>query len=318
MICVGAWAQEPTCRVELPVLVILPDGALVQRLGPEGFVGRNMKGPVPLESVETERGARRILFVVETGKHVPEAARKIEAAVISEILSKASPEDAFGLLTTHGPRKEIRFQESREALQAAVNEIEEGMKGKNQEDGVLDSLFEGADWFQPGRTGDAIVVLTMGIEKNHQVSFVKVRDRLAGAGIRLFGLQLGMLISGYIQGGIGMGPGGQMIPTASISANQESLFALSMDTGGFASLENAEGDPQKRYKLTGERLRGVRYIALQEYKAVVEYYRIRVQSPPKETVLDLADPIRKQLPQAMVIYPKSTLMCPQGANPSKR
>ncbi|MBZ5528778.1 MAG: hypothetical protein LAN71_12865 [Acidobacteriia bacterium] len=303
--------------MELPVLVTLPSGALVQRLGPEGFVGRGVKGPIPLESVETERGARRILFVVENAKRVPEAARKIEAAVIREIVSKADAEDVFGLLTARGPRKEIRFGESRESLQAAANEIEAGMKGKNQEDAVLDSVYEGAGWFQPGRAGDAIFVLTMGIEKNNQVSFDKVRDRLTGAGIRVFGFQLGMLISGYIYGGVGMGPGGQLIPTANISANRENFFALSMDTGGFASLENAEGDPQKRYRLTDERLRVVQYMAAQEYKAAVEYYRVRVQNPPKEMVLDLAEAIRKQIPQAMVIYPKTALACSPYSNSPK-
>lgn len=318
MICATISAQEPTCTVDLPVLVALPNASLVQKLDSYGFVARGKQGSISIESVETERGPRRILFVVEDGKHVPEAARKIEAAIITEILSKADTEDAFGLLTTRGPRKEIRFNESREALQATANEIAAGMKGKDQADGVLDSVFEGVDWFQPRQTGDAIVLLTMGIESSHRVSYAKVWNRLAGGGIRLFGLQLGMLISGYYHTGIGMGPSGQMTITADVDPNRENLFALSRDTGGFAGIEDVQGDPWKQYKLKEDRLRAVRYMAMQEYKAVVEYYRIRIQHPPKGALLDLADPIRKQLPQAMVIYPRNALECSPGPDLPKR
>jgi hypothetical protein len=338
----AASAQESSCTLELSALVKLPNASLVQRLGVDGFAASSKKGPVRIESVETDHGPRRILFVVENGKDVPAPARKIEAAILSEILSNARAEDSFALLTTKELRKEIRFDTGMEALQVAVKEIETSVPDKSKEAAVLDTVLQAIDWFQPCRAGDAIFVLTMGMESSHPTRYSKVWEALGNAHIRLFGVQLGeaeffvkthgpvsvigmstpgQLSADIIPGGpvtIDMSQNGRVVTEIATVPREvilENLFSLSRGTGGFAGLVNLQGEPWKKYKLTDDRLRAIRYIGLQEYKAMEEYYRIRIQRPPQRLFLDLAPAIRQQVPEARVIYAKSALDCSPGSTP---
>jgi hypothetical protein len=311
-------AQGTGCMVELPAIVVLPDASLVQRLGTGGFVAHDKSGPAKIEAVGSDRNARRILLVVETGKQVPSSARKVQAEILTEILKNARPEDSFALLTMRGPRREIRFGATHEMLTSSIEEIETGVAGKNQEGGALDTIFEGIDWFHPPKAGDAILVLTMGIESNHRVSFAKVRDGLVKARIHLFGFQLGPIIGGYYRTGFGASAFGQTVPTAWIDPNHENLFALSKYTGAFVALENAEGDPWKEYQLTDQRLHAIRHVAHQEYQAIVEFYKIQVQGSPKDLVIDLTDSIRRQLPQAEVSYPRNFPDCIDVLAPARQ
>jgi hypothetical protein len=281
--------------------------------------------------------------VVETGKRVPAAARKIESAILSEILSSAREGDSFAMLTTREPRKEFRFDAGREALQAAVDEIESSLPDKNKEAGVLDAVAEGIGWFQKHREGDAILLLTMGTESSHRTTYAKVRESLTSAHVRLFGVQLGGSAGtrysvDYI---VATGPAGQVIlsmppgmgavdqvtvgmaPVAPIGPTGigispddfENFFTLSRGTGGFGGLVSLQGESWNKYKLTDDRLKAVKYIGEQEYKAMVEYYRIRIQRPAQHFSLELSDPIRKQLPQARVIYGISDRTCAPSSNP---
>src|SRR5690348_7989992 len=88
-ICAGLFAQEPRCSVEIPAIVALSDATLVQRLGSDGFVAHSERGPAKIEGVSSDRGTRRILFVVETGKQIPSTVRKVEAEILTEILKNA-------------------------------------------------------------------------------------------------------------------------------------------------------------------------------------------------------------------------------------
>jgi hypothetical protein len=307
--CETVRARQSPCGVDFPVNVILPDGALVRKLSPETFIAHGKHGPIPVESVTIDTGARRVLFVVETGKSLPAAARRIQATVLSEIMSNARPEDSFALLTARGPRVAVDFSSSRDQLKGALEELGLPPGGKDQGGGVLDTLIEAADWFHQPQPGDSIVVMTMGIESPHRVSYSQVRDSLAVRLIRLFGFQLGQIIGGYYQTGISIAPNGSTMPSASIAPNRENVFALSHESGGTIFLENTQGGPWREYKLTDENLQGAKRSADQTYKAVIEYYRVRVESPPKDFVLELAEPVKSQLPQARIMYPKHFPEC---------
>jgi hypothetical protein len=297
--------------VALPTIVALPNAALVQRLGTDGFVARDKNGPAKIKTVISDRGPRHVLFVVETGKQVPPAVRNVEMEILAEILKDARQEDSFALLTAHGPRREVRFGTSKETLKSTVEEIGVGASGKNEGNGLLDAIFEGIDWFRPYNAGDAVIVLTLGIESNHQVSFAKVRDGLAKEGIHLFGFQLGPFFAGSYNTYLSTTPFGQLSLTGWFDPNRENLFALSRYTGGFVALENAEGDPQKAYQLTDQRLHAIRHAAQQEYKAIVEFYIIKIEGSPKNLEIDLAESIRRELPKAEVIYPRNSQNCSQ-------
>lgn len=315
-ICVGIFAQERPCTVEMPAIVALPDATLVQRLASDAFVAHLKKGPTRIDGVISDRGPRHILFVVETGKQVPPTVRKVEAEILTEILKNARQQDSFALLTAHGQRREVQFGTSKETLKSTVEEIGVGASGKNEGNGVLDAIFEGIDWFRPHNAGDAVIVLMLGIESNHQVSFAKVRDGLAKEGIHLFGFQLGPFFEGSYSGYLSTTPFGQLSLTGWFDPNRENLFALSRYTGGFVALENAEGDPQKEYHLTDQRLHAIRHAAQQEYKAILEFYRIQVEGSANDLEIDLADSLRRELPKAEVIYPRNSQSCLKVSAPA--
>ncbi len=286
----------------------LPDASLVRGLAVNDFFAHGKKGPAKIVSVSTDRSPRQILFVVETGKQVPPDARKVQAEMLTEIFKNARIEDSFALLTTRGPKREIRFGASKETLSSAVSEIRIGVTGKQEDSGVLDTVLDGIDWFQEHKEGDAVFVLAMGIESSHRASFSKVRDSLVSSDVHLFGVQLGPFIGGFYQMGMAISFG-QTFPTAWIDPNLENMFALSRYTGGFAAIENTEGDPQKQYHLTDERLHQIRYVARQQYKAITEFYKIQIQGYSKDLQIDLSEKVRKQLPQAQVSYPRNLQNC---------
>ena len=307
--CIAAAAQESACLTDVPTLVTLPDYGLVRQLGPDQFLAHDKHGSVRIEAVETRRGPLRVLFVVETGKTVSEAARRVQTEVISEMLSSGKPEDSFALLTAHGPRTEVHFGANKEDLAAVVREIAKGISGKNQTGGVLDAIQEATEWFQPRREGDAILALTTGIESNSNTSYGRVRDSLLKAHVRLFGFQLGPIIGGYYRMGPIANAGGQPVFTVSFDRNEDNLFSLTRETGGFSAWENTAGDSMKEYRLTDERLQAVRQMGLQVRKAVTEYYSVRLTHPADGFVLELATSVRKDLPQAQIDYPMRFQEC---------
>jgi hypothetical protein len=318
LVCCTAFADERSCTEQLPVIVLLPGGALVRKLDKAQFVVRNKNNTLPVHSLTTDNGARRTVFVVETGGRVTEAARKIEAGVLSEILSNARPEDSFALLTADGPREEVRFGENRELLQSAVREFGIKPQGKQHPTGVLDAVSEAITWLQPHQSGDAILVMTMGIEQimtmgieqtYSHISYAKEREALISSGIRLFGFQLGPLIAGsWIPG---------RFPSQSslgiLSGNYESLQSLTRESGGFDYVENTV-DLDKTYVLTDERLQVLKGGGRQIYRAIAEYYLVTVEAPHKDFVIDLSDKIRTKLPNATVVYPRKTISCAPTAD----
>jgi hypothetical protein len=331
--------------VDFPALVELPDASLVQRLRTDGFVARTKEGPIQIKSVETDTGPRRILFVVESGKNVPAATRKLEAAILTEILSNANAQDSFALLPTQKSIKEVRFGASRETLGAVVKDLEDTLPVRGEEERVLDSLQEATGWFQQQQGGDSIIVLTTGLEGNPRVlglegyrrsTYAEVKEALIKAHVRVFGVQFGQISGGNVNSDsivgsgfrapliVEQGPEGPMIlgggPFGVHKAppylyDLGDLHTLSRSTAGFAGLLNLQGQSWKPYKVTDHRLKAVTYLGMQEYKAIEEYYRIRISHPPRHFSLDLADPIRKQLPHATVIYPEDVPACSPAATP---
>ena len=315
LVASSAAPQELPCNRAIPVNVVLPNGGLIRRLPGDGFVAQDKKEPIRIQSVTTDTGPRRIVFVAEDGKPMPKAARKIESEVILDILSKARAEDSFALVSARGPEEKVQFGASRDAVKAAAQELENQPKGKNREEGVLDALLEATTWLQPPRPGDSIVLITMGLESPHEAGFSKVRRALADGRIRVFGFLLGQLVAGYSSPtpiNVTLATGGMFMPTDGISLNRENVFALALSSGGVVSQENTDS-PFREYKLTDDRLRSLEHSGEQMYKAITEYYLVDLASPSPDLVIDLAAPIRSQLPKATVLYPRLLPDCPAGA-----
>lgn len=307
--CPAAFAQGPKCQVSVPALVVLSNASLMRNMKADDFVSLDKQRPVVVQSVRTVVAPRRILFVVETGRHLKADVRAVEAEIISEMLKSARPGDSFALTTANGPYVEVRFGADRDVLKAAVNEIRSGLRAKSSEEGVLDAILRSVEWFLPAQEGDAIVVLALGVEDAHKSSYGKVRKRLADAGIRVFGFQLGPYMAGYIQSNAAYSFGGYFIPTSTIAPNRESLIHLSAYTGGLMATENAQGEGWTTYKLTDERLEKIRYMARQEAKAIAEFYELSLEGPVRDLALAVSPAVQQQFPQAEAVYPRNSKLC---------
>jgi hypothetical protein len=308
-------AQQSACTARIPATVYLPDGVLLRHLRPNQFVAHSKSENLSISSAPEASGGRRVVFVVETGKRLPDAARKIQAGVLSEIISVSAPDDMLGLVTAHGPRLEVPLGENREALKNAIDAMENAPNRQTQQNGILDSIQEAAMWLEPHQEGDAIVVLTMGIERDSShASFGKVKDKLVSSGVRLFGFQLGMVVSGIYSIGVSALPGGSgYIPHAYVSPNEESLNALSVSSGGFLFAEDTEGT-LKTYRLTDQRLTALKNGGKQFYKAIREYYLLGLQVSAGNIELDIAAEVRARVPKAEVAYPRKKDYCTSAAN----
>ncbi len=302
------WAQRP-CPVDVPVNVVLPNGSLIRRLGSQAFVAQRKDSSIPIASVSNETGPRRILLVVESGGRLRKVSREVAHIFLSELLANARSQDSFALLTVRGPRIEVPFGASRETVLAAVNDLLTPPKARKQPD-IDDVIPEAVIWFKQPLPGDSIVLLTMGTDEERNTPHTKVAAALAANRVRLFGSQLGRLpssgwvvVGGSAKGGL---PPGSAIPLLT----EGNITRLAEESGGFAFLENTEGDPWRQYKLTDERKLEIKRLAGQLYKGIIEYYVVRANSPAPEFQLDLADPVRKDLPNARVVYPRSLARCP--------
>src|ERR1041384_4616637 len=68
--CPAAFAQGPKCQVSVPALVVLSNASLMRNMKADDFVSLDKQRPVVVQSVRPVVAPRRILFVVETGRHL--------------------------------------------------------------------------------------------------------------------------------------------------------------------------------------------------------------------------------------------------------
>jgi len=281
--------------------VVIPGAAGVPDLTAGAFSAHDRRGPIRVRSIRSDHGPRRIIFVVETGKRMPPPARKIQAAVISGILSEARPGDSFALITAGGPPTELPFGSSREAILATAAQLVDPPQGKAKGLRPLDAVLEATRWLQPPQAGDAIFALVFSLEGRHRASFSEVRDALAAGGIRFFGVELGhvtqpnpesldsaSLMGGYLN--ISHAPVG----------NVDHLIQLCRDSGGIFAWENTAGG--RRYDLTQGRLEGLVAAAKCMYRAATAYYVLELDSAGRDLVVGFAPGIEEKYPGALEPY----------------
>ncbi|MBZ5543683.1 MAG: hypothetical protein LAO07_08390 [Acidobacteriia bacterium] len=332
-VCHPGLAQQPACTV--PATVVAPDLSPAQKasldamdwqpplpslkyqwldfitpllesvpvtnLSADAFVARDKKGPIRVLSATYDRGPRRVILVAENGKKMPAAARKIEAAVISDVLSKARTEDSFALLTARGPRVDLHFGSSREAIRAAAEQLENPPRGKPGKGGVLDAVLEATTWFQPPRAGDSIFVLALHAESKHRASFSEVRATLAVGHIRVFACELGQISQPNPEDLQHTSfDGGYSSTTYIPVGNVDHLVALSNGSGGLTVGEDTE---KRNYTLSDGRLKRLQYEAEIMYKAVTEHYLVGLDSASPNLSIRLASSVLSGTPWATVSYP---------------
>jgi hypothetical protein len=248
---------------------------------------------------------------------VPERVRVAEYRIVADMLSEARPEDSFGLLTARGPEKEVSFGQSRDAILAAVRELETNTDSKDRGNGVLDALMAAAGWFNEPRGGDAILLMTMGLESEHHASFKQVRKELTDRQVRIFSLLFAPRMLGTITGPTvrlsQTGP--QLVFDQTYLLNREDESSLSWGSGGYSVQVDIVGGGQREERLTEEKLEALKTAASRMQSAITEYYRLTFNSSPAQITLGLASDLKNKVPNIVVIYPKQFPACPVAKNP---
>lgn len=324
----GRWQELPPRLYRHERLTVMPAGKAIA--GPPRdwlfayeprLLGR--KHPVTIESVTVNRGPRRITFVAENGADMTPEARQVESAVITDVLSKARPEDAFALLTAGGPRTALRFGSSKAELLAAAKALAKPPVASANSEGVRDALLEAAKWFDGHRPGDAIFVMTMGLEgatpgffgtlrnattlglaQKDEASFGRVRAAVLRAHIRVFGLQLGR----YYAYGTCSPPMlcGSAVDEFGSAAPRDELLRLCRASFGEFAQANTE---EEGYKLTAARLAHMKSHAETMYRAASEYYILGLSSTSKNLVIGLKPKVQNQFPFSFVFYSPDIPSC---------
>ena len=310
-------AQEKTCPVDLPVGLIDNKGTLLEGLTPQDLTIRQNKQSLAIESVKYDSAPRRVLLLLDTSARLPVDARKAEVALARYLLSRGRGQDSFGLLTARGPLRQVHFEDGKESILRALQDLsadpKEAMKGEN----ILDTMVQGITWFGQPRPGDAILIMAdhleesneptqfigrtisgtgpmQGVvtdrgpsfEKQSRIKFGAVTRMLAEHQLRVFGLQLGALKSAPLAG--------------KVDPNDENLFGISLATGGFVVFDPV--DSFGSYVLTESRLQTLQDMAWRLYATISQFYVVRVESKASHTPwkLELAKDLRSN---TRALYP---------------
>src|ERR1700674_62526 len=171
----AAWAQQKSCRVDLPVGVVGMDGALLNGLTAQDVTVRLRKQTLPIETVGYDAGPRRVLFILDTSSRLRPEARKAETILVGYVLSKARPSDTFALLTARGAFRQVRFEEGRDAILKAVQELAADPKEPAKTPNILDTVMEGVTWFGEPRPGDAMILMADHLEESNSQGQIQGR-----------------------------------------------------------------------------------------------------------------------------------------------
>jgi hypothetical protein len=311
-----ASAQPAGCpATELGMNVVLPNGKTVEGLTTQNLVARTKHDTVAIDSLTFDTSPRRILLVLDMGRDLVADARRAQLEIASYLVHGGRETDSFGLLTTRGPLRKVRFDAGHDAVSAAIAELHDKKAGPSVDNGILDAVREGISWFQNPAPGDAIIVMASQIEKNKSATYAQVANALAKNRIRLFSIALGPILAGTY-----FSPLNAFAPHNegwTFAPNEENLSALTWNSGGYMLFEETQ-DPWKEYKLSDAHLQHLLEEAARMYVAIATFYRVSIHAPSglkhrESWKLDLTDNIRKKVPHAYMVYPRLLEPCPAEA-----
>jgi hypothetical protein len=268
-----------------------PRSGPIHNLTTGAFVARDKRDFIPVESVETDRGPRRFVFVAENGRLVTLAQRQVEAESVKAILSKAGPKDSFGLLTAGGPRVALPLGSNRDTILVAAEGLAHAKASSTPGEEVTDALVEATMWFGSHQSGDSIFLLDrIPNSAGNRRDDSRLQAALASRQVGLFTLGLDIMIWGC-EGGCVESP----------------LIELSDRSGG--DWEEMAPLPRKRQAKDAS-LKAARVEAENLYDVASQFYVLRLQRTSPETMIGLSLQELYRLPYATVTYPRPLPVCP--------
>jgi hypothetical protein len=312
-------AQQACKASEITIGVISGNGDSFRGLAAQDFAAATQKKPVVVKSLAFDDGPRRVLFVVESGKHLPAESQRVAHELLQAMVDAGRPQDSFALMIARGPGQGVKFGEDRSTLAQALSRAGDSKGGKDP--GVLDAVMEGIESFGEPQSGDAIVLIAADTEGNHKANAKTVAKALDQHRIRLFGLALGPITarssvaSGTSTSTTGRGlaqvtPGvGEFV----YDTGDENFFPLTTNSGGLV-LVVINGAGSRSYNMDDVRVRQeIRQKGVSLFNMVSSFYRMQIEPPqlarPEGWTLKVNDDIRKHAPAMFLLYPRELGPC---------
>jgi hypothetical protein len=304
---VAAQAQSNSCSVSLPVALVDHKGNLLGGATAKDLTVQLHKQTLPIESIAYDTGPRRVLFVADTGRHLPAEVRKMEFALMTHLLNTARTGDTFGLLTTRGALRQVRFEDGNAAVSKAVQELSSDAKEANRAGPMLDTIAEGLGWFEAPKPGDAILLMSdqlvpydtkvqfrgghavdVGpLNENSKTTFKRLVELVASHKTRVFGVQFS----------------GALLDPATYQPTDENLLGLAIGSGGYVVVDAMT--PFGGYQLTSARVEDLQKKVYQLSGAIAEFYAVNVKAPAalqkQQWKIELASDLRRN---TYALYPR--------------
>jgi hypothetical protein len=303
----AAQAQNNSCSVTLPVALVDHRGNLLGGATAKDLTVQLRKQMLLIESLTYDTGPRRLLFIADTGRHLPAEVRKMEYALMAHLLSTARTGDTFALLTARGVSRQVRFEDGKDAVSKAVQELSSDAKEDKKAGAMLDTIAEGLSWFGAAKQGDAVLLMSDQLvpydtksqfrngyyvdvqpaQENSKTTFKKAAESLASHQVRAFGVQF----SGVLHN------------PDTYEATDENLLGLCIGSGGYVIVDAMT--PQGGYQLTNTRIDDLQKKVYQLTGAIAEFYVVKVKAPAaiekQQWKIELASDLRKN---TYALYPR--------------
>lgn len=304
----ASFAQSATnCSIDLPVVVMLRDGRNVDGVPADGLVVSENKIELHVKRIVPDKGARRVLLVVDDGSGITDIDRKIETTTLTNILEHARPQDEFALRTARGPRVELPFGTDRATLLSAIAKLNDKERGHSA-DAVLTEVEDGLKWFGDSKDGDAVFTVGAYLNEQFAPALGEVENELQRRNVRMFTLFLRTQPLHFTWFGplADQWPGGGWV-----GPDPNNIVTLTFASGGYLYDEDT-GD-ETRYKLTDERLRWLEQVTWRMYSAIDSIYAVQIDVPRgvigKKLTVELASAVKAKIPSAFTLFPWQIRSC---------
>jgi len=294
--------QDPCLNRTVLANVLTPDGTQVRSLVAANFRATLRGQPVDIESGGYNIGDRRVVVLLDVSASMVSDRSKLEASTTfsGNLLSSTPLLVSFALLTfTDRVEDEVNFGQGRRAVSDELAKVDttnwERVK-RDHKTAWLDTVLEALRRLEPPRRGDAICLITDGVDNASNTHPTQVRKALLRSGVRLFGL----LIADPSFPGRDLVQEGFGFP--------EDLRGLVVDSGGSIMTLTYPDPTAPRRPWSQAMLSYARQLGVE----ISEFYELNLTLPgplskPREWKLEVVDSkVNKHL---QIVYPRQLASC---------
>jgi hypothetical protein len=311
-ILIFLWGTVSFAQQAVPVSIVSLSGAKVPELASANFAASYKGKAIRVGSASVDSTVRRIVLLLDVSDSM--LGRDSEAdwnfpLDVAENLLAAMPSSTVVGLSALGTELEHITSPTyhRKTLKDEVEVIRKARWSFSKHDqadtSIRDAIIAGAKLFDHPQLGDALYVITDGIDNTSEAEIEEVYEALACRGIRLFTFVVSRRVDNRF--------------TSATSAAQRTMRELSEDTGGGSILELLpSGSPDHRRDFVDKsgNPTNLAKALLFQYRAILGVYRLSVDLPEvrhkrQDWQLDLSGLDAATKNNLVLIYPKKFEFC---------